>query len=1137
MLTRRFFLFCHSLAGVAMTPFHVAAGRLPLSGLQAEYFTAEGEEDLCERPGADWSLTRRAMCVEKAIARPQQAPGTVWPLLPAELFPRLVVRWRGYLVLAEGSYVLQMIYRDGLRVKVNGTTLVDDWKCQQMLQQRSVAVESLGSPLSLVVEYFSGGGVFGVEISVTEASGRTVNAPFGYVPQTLLSYRVTQGRLYRGLTLASMMPIVFNNFQPQSFAVAPLLPAGVEIANGIVFGTPRSDAPEGFFTVTAVGAQGSAETTLRLDVQTMLPPTQLRLEDTAGNNVTRVSVPQFQRLVPLTLRWSGRVSDYSVYPSLPRGLAFDRETATLQGVPTSALRPTHFEFSVSNDVKIERVSLELEVTGCAEGPFVYSWLEGGDAHVIVRRGETVVFDGPVKQGLYGLVLCVPPQRYVFSFNCSQHSECFYALMREDDLTYRMGSFQGLYETQVDLNVTAPPLVTLNRTVFYTSPGYPFLLSLDVQGAFLPLVFSPPLPSSLRFDKEHLIISGNFTAAGRYSFRVIASNACGSSSVVFSVYVDACPSSTVLLHFRRKNSLAGDYARVVYKGEEVTRLLFSGGAYFDMFCVQRHAYTLFLHASSPLGWTPNSELVITDTQQRLVGSFSVVGQQQTSFPFALVSALAEASFFRLYAISLPPSSRWNLPSFDASAWEMRSASQGWGKVASGLATVYFRRNLETACADSSFLRVSIKVQDGGIVYVNGREILRVNLPPEGVDHSTPARSRFPTLRWVDGFIAASQLESPALLAVEIHRFRLVEPEPIVFDAEARCLSGNALTFTENTLVSSNHTIVAGHEVAAAQDGNHVSAWEDGLLPVWVESQFLAPRVINRVDMQAGRFWWWEVPHCVRVVGLDEEGSEQVLKQVSSALLFPSPYAVASLSFANDRAFARYRVDVLDVLCGSAAQFAEIAFLYEKPVFCEGDGEWPTTALHHTATAECGKRRVGGLRRTCEEANGEGTWSSVDESGCVATTPTYGVAFVDWRLSVSNCSLPIWERQVRESVSRAIASVCVVDELSFFFVTEFNGDTFGVLAEVRAQVARKRGNEALECLQRASAQLPYLVYKYGVSLPERMQFNIEGEFVLRKLASWIFFLVVVLVLVLVATWKGYGVWWRRSRSFTSRRFQMK
>lgn len=50
-----------------MTPFHVAAGRLPLSGLQAEYFTAEGEEDLCERPGADWSLTRRAMCVEKAI--------------------------------------------------------------------------------------------------------------------------------------------------------------------------------------------------------------------------------------------------------------------------------------------------------------------------------------------------------------------------------------------------------------------------------------------------------------------------------------------------------------------------------------------------------------------------------------------------------------------------------------------------------------------------------------------------------------------------------------------------------------------------------------------------------------------------------------------------------------------------------------------------------------------------------------------------------------------------------------------------------------------------------------------------------------------------------------------------------------
>ena len=1113
----------------------MAVGESPLEGLFAEFFSVESSLDMCSQPLAEWTLTRRAMQVEEAIARPQQAEGTMWPLLPEELFPRPVVRWTGYLVLAEGNYTLHTVYRDGLRVTVAGMPLVDDWRCQQTLQRRNVLVRSTGTPLRLVVEYFSNGGVFGVELYILESSGSVVSSPFRHVPETLLSYRVMQGRLYRGVALSSMSPLLFNGYQPQSYTVFPDLPSGIELANGILFGTPQSDVPSCLFTVSAVGTQLTTETILQLDVQTMLPPSQVRLVDSSGNNVTRVSIQQFQELSALTLRWTGRVSDYSVYPSLPKGLEFDRETVTLSGVPVNVLRPTRFEFSVTNDVKIEHVNVEIEVTGCSEGPFVYSWLEGGDAHVTVRREETVVFDGPIKQGFYGLVLCVPLQSYVFSFNCSLHSVCSYALMRENDLYFRVGSFQGFYEEEVNLNVTAPPLIHINRSVFFTSPGYPFSLSFDVQGAFMPLVFSPPLPSSLHFDKERLLITGNFTTAGRYSYRVIASNVLGSRYVTFSVYVDSCPSNTVLLRFQRRFSQKGDSLRLVRNGEEVAHIAFSGGSFFDMYCVQRHAFTLFLLSSSPMGWTPNSDLVITDTQQRLVGSFSAVGQKETSFPFVLVSALAEASSFRVYKTSLPPSQEWNLPSFDASSWERRSAGQGWGDVVSGLATVYFRRNLETSCAGSTFLRVSIKVQDGGIVYVNGREILRVNLPQEGVDHSTTAQSRFASMRWVDGFIASSLLDSTVLLAVEIHRFRIVESEPILFDAEARCLSGNALVYTENSLVGSNHTVISGHEVDAAQDGNHASSWKDSAFPVWVESRFLVPRVVNRVDVQAGRFWWWEVPRSIRIVGVNDDESERVLKQVSSTLLFSSPYAMTSLSFSNTKAYMRYRLEVLGVLRGSAVQFSEVSFLYEEPVFCVEEDNWPTTPLHHTVIANCGRHQVGGLRRTCEEANGVGTWSEVDESGCLTTTPSYNVAFVDWQLSVSNCSLQIWERQVRESVAMSITSMCSVDALSFFFVRESNKDTFRVLADVRVEVARKRGNEVVECLERIRSQFTYLVYRYGVSLPERMQVRVEGEFVLRKWSVWVVFLLVFLVITLFAVWKGYRYWRRRSRSFVSRRFQ--
>ena len=102
----------------------------------------------------------------------------------------------------------------------------------------------------------------------------------------------------------------------------------------------------------------------------------------------------------------------------------------------------------------------------------------------------------------------------------------------------------------------------------------------------------------------------------------------------------------------------------------------------------------------------------------------------------------------------PSSTWNSTGFDASTWKSGAAPLGWGDASIRTTvtstastkplTVYYRKTVSVA--DASTLRtvaLTTRADDGIVVYVNGAEVGRVNMPSGTVSSGTYATSAVTT----------------------------------------------------------------------------------------------------------------------------------------------------------------------------------------------------------------------------------------------------------------------------------------------------------------------------------------------------------------------------------------------------------
>jgi hypothetical protein len=125
-------------------------------------------------------------------------------------------------------------------------------------------------------------------------------------------------------------------------------------------------------------------------------------------------------------------------------------------------------------------------------------------------------------------------------------------------------------------------------------------------------------------------------------------------------------------------------------------------------------------------------------------FQVCYILKIAFAQSAITLIPANTVFKYLANGSNQGTNWRLPSFNDASWSQGAAELGFGdspatKLTSGKTTYYFRKAGISNPSQYSNLTLKIRRDDGIIVYVNGLEVYRNNMPSGTVSYTTKASS--------------------------------------------------------------------------------------------------------------------------------------------------------------------------------------------------------------------------------------------------------------------------------------------------------------------------------------------------------------------------------------------------------------
>jgi hypothetical protein len=176
--------------------------------------------------------------------------------------------------------------------------------------------------------------------------------------------------------------------------------------------------------------------------------------------------------------------------------------------------------------------------------------------------------------------------------------------------------------------------------------------------------------------------------------------------------------------------------------------------------------------------------------------AILGGQRFTFDFSKIVLVKRGDDWRYWDHGSLAGKAWTSPDYDDRKWKSGKATLGFGRVSETTldggprgqrhVTTYFRHSFTVD--DPSFnrtLTLSLKRDDGAVVYLNGKEIHRVNLPAGKISPNTPASRDVSGIEAETFFSATVNREllrrGANVLAAEVH-LRSPRSDDLLFDAE-------------------------------------------------------------------------------------------------------------------------------------------------------------------------------------------------------------------------------------------------------------------------------------------------------------------------------------------------------------------
>ncbi|KAK8797378.1 hypothetical protein WA158_004586 [Blastocystis sp. Blastoise] len=547
------------------------------------------------------------------------------------------------------------------------------------------------------------------------------------------------------------------------------------------------------------------------------------------------------------------------------------------------------------------------------------------------------------------------------------------------------AFAELEFLMIDAASIVIPPFTFNPTNLVAYKGGIIPALLVSSEYYHDFSISPALPAGISMDTSNGYFNGIATQLQNpTTYRISAKNIQGvpvTADITFSVVTCAYPNSLFSLQFTFY-SYANEASWVLKDSAGTTvdsrSMSINYSTQTFTFCRSVGIYSLTLADSANDGWGDGTYTVLLE-DGTIISTGTVPYNQSprvVSLNIGRVINLETSNWKYFISGSAAPSG-WNTASFSDATWTSGIASTLPAPTGT---TQYYRTTFTISTIDPAFagLDIGAKTYAGMIIYLNGQEIRRVNMPTGTVSYNTAATKEFSEAKLYSGslsLIGSTILTTGTnVIAVEIHKKDTL-PTINIFDGFAGFIATGEYRVLDG-IPSSDITVTGTEGIEKLFDDNIATKTTSGPRCVgaifqWTYSEGRR-EYINHYKVSNANDCNKRTPSAWRLEGSNDGNTWTLLHFVRNQIFSSHRYTL-SYDFYAAQAYNMIRmvvtecenINLVNEQCGdSLVQLSELGFyITNKAPSCAAEGTWSPAPEGGYSFQECATGYYGVKRRFC------------------------------------------------------------------------------------------------------------------------------------------------------------------------------